>query len=227
MSNQVQTPPYRRISDWYRITIPARLDALQPRLHATDPTVRKTGYGRAKVEIDELLRSCWSMLEPLPLEIFRRKDREVREFISKTVLVAALDLKALIEVGLDDFAGLDEGLSLTEVNRRLRKGKHVTPLTIVEAILRERENPSALLLLDLACFFHLSKNDARAGELAEKAYAAAPDDKRDLLRARAAEDPMLKGIPAISSAKPSGAKHRCQWPKREPEESQAPPRSWF
>lgn len=223
MSAQIKTPPHRRNPDWYKVQYRLASTLANRAFTQETPAARKDGFASAKREIDELLRACWSMLEPLPLERLFGKHRETRKFIADSVVPAGLDLKALIELGLNDFAaGEDEDFGLKTVVRRLRKGRSVSPLTIVEAIVAAKENPGPALLLDLACFFQLSKDEARAREYAAQAFEKVPAAERERLRARAADDPMLKTVPGV--VVPPG-KRRCQWPKRE-EKAEKPPRSW-
>jgi len=222
MNKQIETPPYRLNLDWYRVKY--RLaSTLTNRAFTTEERVaRKLGYTRARKEIDGLLQACWSTLEPLPLEKLLGRNREVREFVADKALPSALDLKALIELGVSEEPGEDEGLSLKAVNRRLRQGKIVSPLTIVEAIVAEEEDPSASLMLDLACFFNQMQDEARAKRYATKALEKLPAADRERLRARAAADPMLKTIPGIGEEK-----RRCPWPKRGAGEADKPSRPWF
>lgn len=218
----VKTPPPGKNPDWYR---------LKYRLASTltnGAYVNKSGYADAEKEIDELLAACWPWLKPSPLDLLLKRDEDVREFVTKTVQYAALDLKALIALGLDEGrAGVNEGLGLPEVRRRLRRKEPITPLTIVEAVLQSKNDPTALLLLDIACFFQLSGDARRAKQLADEAFAKYPPSKEKQLRARAAEDPMLKTIPGIVSAKQPEEKRRCQWPKRDAGEPEKPVRTWF
>ena len=105
----------------------------------------------------------------------------------------------------------------------MRRGVYVSPLTIVEEVLRNKKDPSPLLLLDIACFFKLSGDPTRADHYAREALARVSESKREAVRATAAKDPMLRGIPALEPKD----KQRCQWPKRDAEKPEAPPRSWF
>jgi len=224
MSNQVQTPPHRRNMDWYRVKYRFAVALSNRAFTQTDPVACKADYARAKNEVDELLQACWSTLDPLPLERLFGKDSELRDFVARIVRYAAVNLKASIEAGLDGFAGLDENRSFAEVNRRLRKGKTVPPLTIVQAVLKDKEDPGPYLLLDVACFFVVAGNTARAREYVDKALAVVPEDQRESLRSRAAKDPFLEKIPGIANAE---EKRRCHWPKRDAAASEKPPRQWF
>ena len=211
----MQTLSYRRNQDWYRVKYRLASTRTNQAYRQTNRAERERTYLLARKEIDALLRECWSMLEPLPLEPLLGRNKKVRSFISTTVLFSALDLKALIELELAGSAGEGRVLSLKGLKWSLRKGKEVSPLTIVKTILKEKDDPSVFLLLDLACFFHLAKDDAKAKEFADKAFAKVPADQRKQLRARAAKDPMLEGIPGIASGG-KGEKQKAE-----------PPRPWF
>ena len=224
MTRQIETPPYRRNPDWYRVKYRLAATLTNRAFITSEPMPRKLGYTRAQKEIDELLWACWSTLEPLPLEGLRRGSREVREFVARSAVPAALDLKALIELGLNGEPGEDQNLTLKTVARRLKKGETVTPLTIVNAVVAEKEDPSAFLMLDLACFFNQIGDKKKARDYAAKAIEKLPAADRGRLRARAASDPMLMTIPGLARVE---EKRRCQWPKRASGEAERPPRPWF
>ncbi len=212
---QVQTLPYRRNSDWYRVKYRLASTRANQAYRQRNQLRRRETYLLARRDIDELLRKCWAMLEPLPLEPLFGRNKELRAFLSGTVLFAAYDLKALIELELAGSAGEAEVLRLKSLKRSLRRKKLVSPLTIAETILREKDDPSVFLLLDLACFFHLADNDVRAKELVDRALAKTPADEREPLRSRIAKDPMLAGIPGVASGGRPGSKKA------------PPPRPWF
>jgi hypothetical protein len=228
MSAQVETPPYRRNPDWYRAQYRLASTLSNQAFTKKDPSMRQAGFTDARLEVDKLLRACWSMLEPLPLERLMAKRRKTRKFIANTVVPAGLNLKAFLDLELGGgTAGKDEEFDLRTVIRRLRRGKSVSPLTIVEAVVaKKKESGQKLgpsLLLDLACFFYLSKDEARAQECVKKAFEMVPAAERDRLRARAAADPTLKTIPGIVVTE----KRRCHWSKRESDGDDKPPRPWF
>ena len=217
-SKAIKTPAPGKIPDWYRIKY---------RLASTlaNKAFEENGdYARAEAELDGLLEKCWPMLKPSPLDLLLKKDHDVREFVAGTVQYAALNVKALIELERDGRRmGENEAIGLRVVRRRLRKGVYVSPLTIVEEVLKNKKDKSHRLLIDIACFFNLGGDTRRANYYAKEALERAPESKREAVRAGAAADPMLKGIRALEPEE----KQRCQWPKREPEKPTTPPRSWF
>ena len=191
-SATMKTLPPNRNVDWYRVKY---------RLASTltnEAFVRKGDYAEAKQQIDELLTACWPILKPSPLELWLGRNQEVREFVTKTVQYAALNLKALIEMERDgERAGEKEVIGLRAVRRRLQKGLYVSPLTIVEEVLWNKRDKTDLLLLDIACFFQLSGDRERARHYACEALAMMPESEQEQLRAEAARDPMLKEIPEL------------------------------
>ena len=217
-STAIKTPSPGKNPDWYRIKY--RLASTL----ANKAYDKGCDYAEAERELDELLEKCWPMLKPSPLDLLLKKDHAVREFVAGTVQYAALNVKALIELERDGRRmGENEAIGLRAVRRRLRKGVHVPPLTIVEEVLRNKKNKSHLLLLDIACFFNLGGDKRRANYYAKEALDRAPESRREAVRAAAAEDPMLRGLSALEPKD----KPRCQWSKREPEKAKTPPRSWF
>lgn len=191
MSNpQIKTPPHEWNLDWYRVKY--RLASTL----ANDAWVNKTDFAPASKEVESLLHACWRVLDPLPWKRLKRKNRETIRFVDETVVLAVLDLKALIDLGLDGFdPGEDERWGLRSVRRRLRAGKPVPPLTIVEAISASKKKHGPSLSFDLACFFHLSGNDERAAEFVKQGFDAVPAEKMKRYRERVAADPMLRSIP--------------------------------
>lgn len=219
----------RKNTDWYRIKF--RLASTLANDAVENPAVAATRFDEAGKEIDGLLKVCWTMFELLPLERMARRNRECMRFVRDVVVPAALVLKAIIDLGQRSFdPGSDEKLALSTVRKRLRRGKAMSPLTLMKAVIADREDPSALLLLDFACFYALSNRPgdrAVAERYKDEAFAKTPADKREWLRARAAKDPMLKRIPGIATPPQRAEQRRCHWTKRPPEEPQKPPRPWF
>ncbi|HEY6730214.1 MAG TPA: hypothetical protein VI039_04230 [Solirubrobacterales bacterium] len=225
MNAEVVTPPHRDNPDWYRVKY---------RLASTltnDAHVHKTSYEPAAKEIDELLQACWQQM--LDLETtwpWQRKDKELRKFIVEGVEPAALDLKALIELGLQKSKpGEALGWDLATVRKQLREGKPVPPLTIIEALLKAKK-PGRSLLFDLACFFQLSGDSKRARQYADEAFATVPTAELARVRAQVAADPMLKVIPGVIAPTDQPAKGRsCRWPWQEAKakEPAAPARPWI
>jgi hypothetical protein len=152
-------------------------------------------------------------------------------FVREVVVPAALVLKAIIDLGQRSFdPGSDENLALSTVRKRLRRGKTMPPLTLMNAVIADKEDPSVSLLLDFACFYALSSRPgdrAVAERYKDEAFAKTSAEKREWLQARAAKDPMLKRIPGIATPEKQGEQRRCHWIKRPPEEPQKPPRPWF
>lgn len=224
MNAEVVTPPYRDNPDWYRVKY---------RLASTltnDAYVHKTGYEPAAKEIDELLQACWRQtLASGTTWRRRRKDEEMQKFLTDGVEPAALDLKALIELGRQKYkAGEALGWDLATVRKQLRDKNPVPPLTIVEALLKARK-PGRSLLFDLACFFQLSGDSKRARQYADEAFATVPAADLGRVRARVAADPMLSVIPGVIVPAKKPAKSRsCRWPWQEAKaEEPAAARPWI
>jgi hypothetical protein len=195
-SSKIKTPAHQWNVDWYRVkySLVATL--------SNDGYVRrseKESFVPASEEIESLLRACWQVLDPLPWKKLRRRNRETIEFIDKTVAPAALSQKALIDLALRNFEpGEDEGIDFASVRRRVRRGKPPTPSTIIEAIMASRKKRSASLSFDLACFFQLSGDSARAAKLVKEGFAAVPANQQERMRERVAADPMLRTIPGVA-----------------------------
>jgi len=191
MSPQVVTPPHRTNPDWYRVKY---------RLASTltnDAYVNGKSYDPAAKAIDELLQACW---QQMPVRGRRRDaDPELQSFAMDLVEPAALDLKALIELGRHDYqAGAAKGWDLPTVRKLLQEEKPVPPLTIVEAILCAKQLGRSLLF-DLACFFQLAGDSGRARRYSNEAFATVPAADLARMRARVAADPMLSVIPGVAA----------------------------
>lgn len=188
-SKRLRTPRHRRDPDWYRVEY--RLASTL----ANDAYVSETSFESAAKEVDKLLEACWYVLEPWPWERLSERNRALRRFVSKKVEPAAINLKALISLGLADFEpGEALHLNLEEIRSLLQRGENVPPLTIVEALIIDRRKPGPLFCFDLACFFQLADMRRRALEWVEAAWDVVPASELPWYQTQVATDPMLESI---------------------------------
>jgi tetratricopeptide (TPR) repeat protein len=198
-SRRLRTPPHRKDPDWYRVKY--RLASTM----ANDAYENETSFRSAAEEIDVLLDACWHALEPWPWKRLSKRNRALRAFVGEKVEPAAINLKALIYLGLEGFeVGKPLHLNLHRVRCKLKRDEPVPPLTIVEALIADRKKnqkkPGPLFCFDLACFFKLGRMESRALEWIEAAWAAVPTSELAWYRAQVAADPMLCVLPDLSGA---------------------------
>lgn len=189
---ELRTQRHRRNPDWYRVKF--RLASTLANHAYKD----KRSFKRAGKEIDELLDACWWALEPWPWERLSKTNRKLRKFVSKVAEPAALALKALIDLCLNDREqGEARHEDLKKVSCRLKREEAVSPRTVIDALVADRKDPKWNFLFDVACFFQIAGETGLASDYARRAWRAVPAGQVKRTERRVAADPMLSEIPDV------------------------------